>query len=76
MKRDESELKFAIENSYKYVMATPEGEIIGFGLCRSTLERTPKYLKFGCKIYTIKQYLKATEGGNKCKESAKYAAAP
>ena len=64
MKRDEEELLFAVNNSYKYVMATPEGEIVGFGLCRATLEKSPKFYRMNCTVYTIKQYIKATEGGN------------
>ena len=63
MKRDEKELLFAVNNSYKYVMATPEGEIVGFGLCRATLEKSPKFYRLNCTVYTIKQYIKATEGG-------------
>ena len=63
MLRDEEGLLFAVKNSYKYVMATPDGKIVGYGLCRATLEKTPKFYRLNCSVFTIKQYMKATEGG-------------
>lgn len=61
MKRDNKSLQWAIDNGYKYVLATPTGEIVGYGLSRSPLERWLHEHKSDNSIYTIRQYQKLTE---------------
>lgn len=61
MKKDNKGIRWAIDNGYKYVLATPNGEIAGYGLSRSPLERWLREHKSDNSIYTVRQYQNLTK---------------
>lgn len=62
MKRDEKNYKFAVDSRYSYVLCDDEGNIMGWGLTKKTLEY---HNKNHYNIMTVKQYAKATAEATK-----------